>query len=303
MKQSKEWLSFDGQLDKLVARGCIVSDRDAAIAALKRVNYYRLTAYLLPFRKQGIDAYKKDTTFERIYAIYEFDRKMRTILFAAIEEIETFLRTQFSYYHAAKYTPLGYLSPKNFRDNCKHNTFIERFEREVERNNSLLFVKHHKENYNGNFPLWVAVELFSFGTISRFYSDLKTSDQKTLSKTLYPEISLNNTVLSSWFRCLTDLRNTCAHYGRLYYRTFPAVPKTPHMKVTGNNVFKAPLGVRLFDMIFILQFLYPKPLAWQSEVLEPIIALLDRYEAHVDLRHIGFPSDWEAQLRNHPTYR
>jgi len=302
MKQSKEWLSFGEQLDKLIARGCIVRDRDAAIAALKRVNYYRFTAYLLPFREREADAYKKGITFERVYAIYEFDRKMRSILFLAIEEIEIFLRTQFSYYHAEKYTPLGYLNPKNFHGNCRHNTFIERFEREVERNHSLLFVKHHKENYSGNFPLWVAVELFSFSALSRFYSDLTTSDQKALSKILYPEMSLSNTVLASWLRCLTDLRNTCAHYGRLYYRTFPAMPKTPHIKVGGNDVFESPLGSRLFGMICVLQYLYPKPHAWQSEVLEPIAALLDRYEAHIDFKHIGFPLNWEAQLRNHLTY-
>ena len=48
-----------------------------------------------------------------------------------------------------------------------------------------------------------------------------TADQKEFAQKHYATIPQN---LKSWLRCATDLRNICAHYGRLYYRIFSAIP-------------------------------------------------------------------------------
>ena len=42
----KKPLTFDEQLDKLIAHGMIVADREKAKDILKRVNYYRFTVML-----------------------------------------------------------------------------------------------------------------------------------------------------------------------------------------------------------------------------------------------------------------
>ena len=42
----KKPLTFDEQLDKLIAHGMIVADREKAKDILKRVNYYRFTGYV-----------------------------------------------------------------------------------------------------------------------------------------------------------------------------------------------------------------------------------------------------------------
>ena len=291
----KKWASFQAQLEKLVERGCVVSDTEFCIDTLQRVNYYRLTAYFLPFRESS-GRYKPGTTFEQIYSTYEFDRKMRANLFSAIEEIEIFLRAQLAHYHAEEYGELGYCDPQHFSAHCNHDEFMSRFKAEVERNDKLLFVKHHVDKYGRNFPLWVAVELFSFGTISFFYSNLKTHDQKRLTKVMYPNSPIGNKVLMSWLRCCTDLRNTCAHYGRLYHRIFPAQPKTPKVKPAVSDEFNFILRDRLFDMIYVLRCLYPKGKQWNSTILAPIIALIKQYESHIDLQHIGFPADWKTKL-------
>lgn len=67
---------------------------------------------------------KEGTSFAAVSRIYEFDRKLRNLLFSTIEEIEIYLRTQFAYYHAHKYGPLGYLNPDNFNQNHKHENFL-----------------------------------------------------------------------------------------------------------------------------------------------------------------------------------
>ena len=278
--------TFDEQLDLLEKRNCFISDPVFCKQVLQRINYYRFSAYFLPFRTES-GMYKEGTSFHRVYRIYEFDRKMRQILFSAIEQVELYFRTQLAYFHAHKYGPLGYMDAANYGKKHDHVRFQQLFNEEVRRNRKILFVKHHLEKYAGNFPVWVATELFSFGMLSYFYGDMRTPDKKELARMLYGTTCHN---LDSWLRCCTDLRNICAHYGRLYYRIFSAVPVTP-------DGFPIELGRRLFDNIVMLKFLYPDSERWNSEVLPSIAALIEEYSGDIELRHIGFPEEWEGYLR------
>lgn len=277
--------TFDEQLLILQKRNCLVDDIQTCRGILEKVNYYRLSAYFLPFKLHD-GTYKKGTSFQRVYRIYEFDRKMRSILFSAIEQIEIYLRTHLAYFHAHKYGPLGYMDPNNYGSRHKHNRFEKLFQSEVKHSKKSLFVKHHIEKYDGKFPIWVATELFSFGMLSYFYGDMQTQDKKSISKTLYSTTYKN---LDSWLRCCTDLRNICAHYGRLYYRIFSAIPATP-------DGFPLELGRRLFDNIIMLKLLYPDNTAWNKEVLTSLSALIEEYGHDILLEHIGFPNDWIQYL-------
>ena len=63
MKYTKQPLTLRQQLDLLISRGLIVGDREAAEAFLSRVNYYRFSAYCLPFEKER-HSFLPDTRFE-----------------------------------------------------------------------------------------------------------------------------------------------------------------------------------------------------------------------------------------------
>ena len=67
--------------------------------------------------------------------------------------------------------------------NSKYNVdkFEQNIDREIENNKKVLFVKHHIDNYDGQFPLWVISELFTFGMLSYFYNDLITADKKAFA--------------------------------------------------------------------------------------------------------------------------
>lgn len=41
----KPWLSTEAQLDQLIQRGMIVTDRAKALDSLDRIGYYRLSGY------------------------------------------------------------------------------------------------------------------------------------------------------------------------------------------------------------------------------------------------------------------
>ena len=138
--QMKVPTTYTEQLAKLKERGCVIEDEAACCEVLKAVNYYRLSAYFLPFRDAN-GHYKDGTTFRKVYRIYEFDRKLRGILFSAVEEVEIFLRARFAYYHAHKYGATGYLDSGNYSDKHNAEKFNATLRREIENNKKVLFVK------------------------------------------------------------------------------------------------------------------------------------------------------------------
>ncbi|MCL1866145.1 MAG: Abi family protein, partial [Oscillospiraceae bacterium] len=203
------------------------------------------------------------------------------LIFALIVPIELRLRTQIAYCHSHKYGALGYIDKSSFNKRHCHNNFINRIDKSISSNSNQLFVKHHMENYNGNFPLWVIIELLTLGEISFFYSDMKTADKKDIAKQYHT--SHNN--LSSWLWCLTNLRNYCAHYSRLYYNVFSLQPATP-------TNFPYKLQKRIFDYILVLKFLCKSDEKWETSFVIPFEALIEKYREHIKLRHLGFPKNW-----------
>jgi abortive infection bacteriophage resistance protein len=124
--------------------------------------------------------------------------------------------------------------------------------------------------------------------LSRFYVDLPTHDQKQLAKELF---GLNPKILSSWLRCCTDLRNICAHHGRLYYRLFPAVPAgLPSLEEKDRR--------HIFGILMALKILYPDKPTWNSEVFNAIDNLVTEYQADIKMWHIGFPKNWRELLKH-----
>lgn len=284
MAELKAPTTYEQQLEILERRNVVVDDRELCIKLLASVNYYRFTAYFLPFKHIGGD-YCEGLRFQRVYRIYEFDRILRGILFSALEEVEVYLRAKFAYFHAHKYGAEGYMDPANFSKAHVADKFQENIQREIANNRRSAFVIHHNSRYGGHFPIWVIVELFTFGMLSRFYSDLKTPDQKQLARELYATIPQN---IISWLRCCTDLRNICAHYGRLYFRKFPAIPA---------NVAAGPRQKeRLWGAVLALKNLYPSAEKWNNETLPQLNALFEKYSSDILLQHIGFPDDWLTQL-------
>jgi len=282
----KQPTTYNQQIEKLRSRGCRVTDVSFCTKILSQINYYRLSAYFLPFKKPD-ESYLPGTNFNDIYQIYEFDMEMRNLLFTAIEEVEINLRAQFAYFHAHKYGVTGYLNAANYNSRHHHDIFIKLINTEIQNNSKVLFVKHHLTNYGGQFPIWVITELFTFGMLSYFYNDLQMADQKHLARELFKTVPKN---LASWLRCCTDLRNICAHYGRLYFRIFSAIPANlPNLEKKSER--------RLFGAILALKELYPDLDKWNDEVLEKLGRIIELYFSNIKLDHIGFPADWKVKLR------
>lgn len=146
---------------------------------------------------------------------------------------------------------------------------------------------HHHSNYGGQFPIWVVVEVLSFSTLSKLYSNLKNQDKSQIAEEYY---KLPYKYIISWLRVLSIVRNICAHYGRLYGRRFRTAPrldaKDERLGFDRNRIFAA---------IFVIKKLYQDKQTWRNEFVLSLQALIGQY-SEVDCGLIGFCKDWEKLL-------
>jgi abortive infection bacteriophage resistance protein len=286
LKYQKRALTFDQQLDLLTSRGLVVDDRERALRWLSRVNYYRLSAYLYPFRLANSDDYKPGTRFEEIAQFYLFDRRLRSVLMDAIQQVEVWLRTQITYELAHLEGPFGYLKKTNFNPNFDHREFLKRLADEIERSKED-FVRHYKRKYSGenHLPVWMATEILTFGSVSVLYSEGLSLDTK---RKIAQRLGEADNVVTSWMQSLTYIRNLCAHHCRLWNRDLAVSPKIPKKngvgKVDEKRIYRVLLALQI-----ILNRIAPNS-TWKGRVYE----LIDSHPG-IDLSQMGFPSDWKTR--------
>ena len=282
MKKSK---TVEEQLQILEKRGLIIENRDRAIEILRNVNYYTLTGYLFPF-KQG-EKYQNGTSMNLAIKLYHFDNEIRNILMALMVEAEEKLKTRIAYNIAIAHPedPLIYTDINYFKSANDHSRFMADFQNNVRNNQEVPFVKHHIQKYRSQFPIWVAVSLFTLGNLKYLYKNIPSRDRKNISR----EFNLSPKTFDSWIDTLRILRNKLAHNMRLYRTTFQRTPKLEkhHTVRIENN--------RLFANFVLLKYLLDNSEVWKEAVIN-LDRVLIKYQDSIELSSIGFPKDWKTIL-------
>lgn len=159
------------------------------------------------------------------------------------------------------------------------------------------FAKHFKEKYpNDDPPIWVAVELWDFGTLSHFFSGMKVVDQNTIAARYGIP---SGEILEGWLRNLNDVRNFCAHHSRLWNRNLPFIPTWPalgQVPVLDHLVGKTHSLSRFYASAVILRHLLltiNPTTTWPDRLSEHVATLPT--SPYVTLASAGFPEDWADQ--------
>ncbi|MDY3204968.1 MAG: Abi family protein [Arcobacter sp.] len=296
----KSFKTFDEQLVILKERKLHISNDSFVLSKLQRINYYRLSAYFLPFQysknSEKKDIFLEDTTFEDILQLYYFDCELRKIVFVAIESIEIYFRTQITYYHALKYGAFGYLKKENFETSQEFFDKIKSNLKEETKRSEESFIKHFKDEYNTDeLPLWAVVEVVSFGTISKLYSILKTQEQEAIILKLK---GINKKVFKNWLHGLSVIRNICAHHSRLWNKTLGVKFEIPRKmkEFTSIKKIEKNVEIKLNDKLFfvlnvieyILNSIGEDEINFKSEIKD----LFHKYP-NVKIESMGFIEDWE----------
>ena len=192
---TKTPLTFSEQVELLQSRGLIVPNPAYAEAKLSHINYYRLSAYFRFFQIDETHRFREGVRFEDVIRLYYFDKKLRNLIFYAIEKLEVYFRTAYAYHTAmsADLGVFGYTQAQKMYDLDRHETILESIRADVRRSKEV-FVEHFFNRYEGeDLPVWMMVEVVSFNTLSRLYANLKASEQKKIAEAvgLAPQVLAN----------------------------------------------------------------------------------------------------------------
>lgn len=285
MKKSyQKPLTLDEQVENLTKIGLKIKDVEYTKKVLRKISYYRLIkAYSITLKENG--RYKKEITFENIVDLYLFDMELRNILFSLIEHIEVYLRAVITNNFSLKYGNFGYKDSDNFKNKKCQENIINEIEKNIKRNRRSPFIKNFKENYeNGEIPLYAAIEVVGFGSLSKMYKNMKNEDKKEIAKIFNVEYIY----LESWIENLSYLRNICAHYGRLYGAKFTKSPKLykefTKQGISNNVVFASMLNLRILAES-----------KYYNKFYKNLLKII-REHKFINLKSLGFTENWQELL-------
>jgi abortive infection bacteriophage resistance protein len=194
------------------------------------------------------EEYLDNALFDEIYALYTFDREIRIIHLKYLLQIENYFKTILSHTFSGKYGYDNYLKIDNFDSGATTNNSrlkkiaeqhnldltkdIDKIKRisaeenvenvirlfgDIQQEIARQLSKHnqmvtHYMTQHGYIPLWVLVNVLTFGKVTTFYFNMKEKDKIDIAK----QFNIQFVELHKYMSMLGYARNICAHDERFY---------------------------------------------------------------------------------------
>lgn len=228
----KDFKTLEEQLNIFESKGLTITNRDRAKEILLKENYFFINGYRFIFMKSNSDrSFVKGSTFEELYAMFNFDREVRNILFKNLLIVENNIKSVISYKLSVKYgyKEKNYLKPSNFTPDRKEqrrvNDVLNKMNRQIRVNAQNHSATLHYLNNYGYIPMWVLVKVLSFGLINELYGILKSEDRTEIAD-IY---NLDTDDMETYLALLANYRNLCAHEDIVYdHRTQKGIDGTKY---------------------------------------------------------------------------
>lgn len=303
--RKKEFKTLDEQIEILKEKGLVINNVDKAEELLLRENYFFINGYRHIFLKSNKDrTFIKGTTFEELYAVFQFDRSFRNILFKNLLIVENNLKSVLSYRLSKRYgfREKDYLKPSNFSQDIKKvrqvSDVLNKIKRQIKLNGRQHSATlHYLSNY-GYVPLWILVKLLSFGMINELYSILKPDDKLMIAE----YYNLDVETLGIYLGLLSNYRNLCAHEDIVYdHRTQKEIPDCKYHRelnvpvmndeyIYGKNDIFA-VVIMLKSMLNESDFTdFVNEVSYELCMLDGKVEVIPQSKI---LDRMGFPENWE----------
>ena len=301
----KEFKTLDEQIEILKERGLVINDVDKAKNLLLRENYFFINGYRHIFLKNSKSSeFIPGTTFDELYALFQFDRSFRNVLFKNLLIVENNLKSILSYGLSKKYgiREKDYLKMSNFSQDIKKvrqvNDVLNKIKRQIKLNGRQhTATLHYLSNY-GYVPLWILVKLLSFGMINELYSILKPEDKLNIAS----YYNLDVETLGIYIALLSNYRNLCAHEDIVFeHKTQKEIPDTRYHReldipmmndeyIYGKN--------DIFAVVIMLKFMlnesdftdFINEVSYDLSLLDGRVNIIPQDKI---LDRMGFPANWE----------
>jgi len=276
---SKPHLSTLEQIKKLKSKGIIFNNEEKAISSLSNINYFRLKFYILSSRYNRFE--------QDILRFYFFDKELRNLILEAVESIEISLRTQICFHLTKEYGSHPHLDNTLF--NNKYSNNIKELKSDYNRSKDN-FIQHFKRKYEEELPpLWVIIELISFGQLYRWFNSIKKRKTKKSISKVYN--FTNDDIFASYFYNLTIVRNTSAHHSRLWNKNFTFTAKVnirEPIKFSKSLNQKKPK--KIYNILVFIQYMLIQ-IEPQFNFKEKLDSLINNYQ--IETFRMGFPNNWQ----------
>ena len=212
------FLNLEQQIEKLEnQKGLVISNKEYAKKVLLSIGYFSIvTGYKFPFKDEN-NNYRKGTRLEDLVALFKFDENLRDLTLKYILKIQQQMQTLSAYCFCSKFgeNQKLYLNPDAYVFKKDNKYQVYRLTKEldfiVNRSKDRRYIV--EERKKGNVPLWVSINAFSMGALTKFYKFLP-EDVKTKIARHFDGVSCN--ALENMLELVTDFRNVCAHAECLY---------------------------------------------------------------------------------------
>jgi len=328
VRYAKTWKSYADQLDQLIARGMIVTDRDRALDHLERIGYYRLSGYWFPFRERSgpvclldalgrkpekfreeriaLDSFRDGATFQDAVDLYVFDKQLRLLVMDALERLEVAVRADVSHTLGAL-DRFAYLRTDLFHEDfsvkldqktglTRHLDWLAKHAQLIGRSREE-FVRHNRAKYGLPLAIWVSCEVWDFGTLSTLFGGMREAEQDAIASQYGVS---NGRVFATWLRSLNYLRNVCAHHGRLWNRNIVDQPRLPPAAevpwvtpLESDPHSRARCFVLLKIARHLLAVINPRS-GWSARIKSHLLGFPDLSHLGINLSGLGASLGWES---------
>ena len=293
MRYTKQPLDYSDILEMLKERSLVINDDDKAIDCLKVISYFRLANYFRPMEADKVNhIFKPNSLFENAVDLYEFDRELRSLIFSAIQVVEIALRSKMIHHISLTYGSFWFTDETLFHNVDIFNSCLQHIRQEVERSREDFIVDHY-DRYNEPDlpPVWKTLEVTTFGTLSKLFSNFKDN---AIKKKIAREFNLpQHIILESWVKCAVVMRNYLAHHSRVWNRSFPIIPQT-NTRLRGRWITQrvendSKLYLHLCYLKYMLDSIKPG-----NHFVTDLKNLLQKH-SNVDISAMGFPVRWQEE--------
>jgi abortive infection bacteriophage resistance protein len=264
---------------------------------------------MFPFKQKVdgkiVDKFKDGTTWIDVYHMYVFDRKLRLLVFDAIEKIEVAVRSQVVYHLSHKYgshwqdkAEIFAIKKVALKDGTQKEVRVfdeiqKHIKEQLSSSQTELFIEHYRDTYHKpvNPPSWMCVEIMYFNQLSKICSYLKERSDVTA---IASHFGLPPKVFTSWLHSINYVRNICAHHSRLWNRDLKIAPANLAFSKSCNwlaNPEKEQRGKIYYFLCilnYILQSVNPK-----SSFKMRLKELITEYKPRISA--MGFPENWAKE--------
>lgn len=291
----KQILTIPQLVQSYIDAGMNVPSVDEASEAMETIGYYRLRGYCFQWYNNASKQYASGTDFRNVLKLYRFDTELSHLLFEMASSIEVSLRARLTDALLTYNDALILMDSTVFDDKTLYWKNLGAVSGEIVRSNDV-FIKHNFKNHGGEIPLWAAVEVMSFGTLSKTIKNLSTGPNSAFSalsqRYKYPTPNGNQALpskqrFSSWVQSVSVIRNMCAHNSRIYNRAISTAPEL----TTLDQITPKPQYTGLYEVILAMKYLRPSDAVWTQFVAD-LNALFTKYAGIFEYSRINFPADW-----------